>query len=324
MGSRPRACWRLVTPAGLTGALAAIELTGDVDAALRAAGVAGVEPGQVRLRDLCGVDRGLVARWSGELAHLMPHGGVAVTRAISAALSRAGIEPAEAACEYPEARSRLEARMLATLARASSPLAIDLVLAQCGAWARAGLDPDADPRTLRFDPGLERARWRLVEPPMVAAVGPTNIGKSTLVNRLAGRGVSIVADEPGTTRDHVGVLLDLGGLVVRWVDTPGLRPDAGAEERRAAELARRVVERADVVVLCGDPSTPPPDQPASLRVCLRRDLGPPRWPAEVEVSARTGEGVTYLVTRVREALVPEAALRDPRPWSLIEGGWTGS
>jgi tRNA modification GTPase len=308
--------WRQSTPAGVAGALAAIELVGDVDEALSAAGIGAVGVGRVSLRDLCGVDRGLVARWSRGLAHLMPHGGVAVTRAIGAALTRAGIEPAEPAPEYPEARTRLEGRMLAALARAASPSAIDLILAQPALWARAGLDPDADPATLEFDAALEAARARLIDPPLVVAVGASNIGKSTLVNRLAGRSVSIVADEPGTTRDHVGVQLDLAGVVVRWVDTPGIRQGVAAAEREAAALARAVEARADLLILCGDPRTPPPDRERGLRVCLRRDLGAALWPAEVEVSAVTGAGMTELVSRVREALVPSAALRDPRPWSV--------
>lgn len=359
VGDRPCARWRLATPAGVSGALAAIELTGDVDGALRAAGIAPVGVGEVRLRDLCGADRGLAARWSEGLAHLMPHGGAAVVRAVGAALTRAGIEPVEPGSDYPEARTRLEARMLSALARASSPRAVDLILSQPGRWARAGFDPDAEPSSLTFDPELERRLAWLLDPPLVVAVGATNIGKSTLVNRLAGRRVSIVADEPGTTRDHVGVLLEVGGLVVRWVDTPGVRDDAGAEEHRAAALARAVVERADLVLLCGDPFMPPPTDPAGLAwapeerqadavrwgndesrgttraegpwrpmvlaACLRRDLGPPAWQADVEVSALNGAGVSELVCRVREALVPERAMEDPRPWSVpagrVGGGW---
>lgn len=317
--------WRLSTPAGVAGALAVIQVEGDVDDALRKAGFPPVRMGELRLADLAGIDRGVVVRWRDDLAHVMPHGGVAVVRAVCEALRRAGVRLADGCGagpgpgDFPEAGSRLEARMLSALASSTSPLAIDLILDQPRRWAEAGLDPDADPATLPFDAALERARSRLIDPPLVVAIGPPNVGKSTLVNRLAGRGVSIVADEPGTTRDHVGALLDLAGLVVRWVDSPGIRGDAGPEEREAAALAKAVADRADLLVVCGDPRTPPPEAPTGLRVCLRRDLGLPAWSADAEVSARTGDGVEALVARLRDRLVPAAVLADPSPWSLRAG-----
>ncbi len=50
----------------------------------------------------------------------------------------------------------------------------------------------------------DRVLRRLIDPPLVVAIGPPNIGKSSLLNALAGRSVALVADEAGTTRDHVG------------------------------------------------------------------------------------------------------------------------
>jgi tRNA modification GTPase len=318
--------WRLVSPPGSAGAVAVFEITGEVDAALAALGVAPVAEGRAALRDLSGIDTGVVTRWSGACVHLMPHGGQAVVAALTEALRRLGPPLVERPTPdaFPEARTRLDAAVLAALARAQSPLAIDLLLAQPAAWAAAGLDPDADDAALpagAFDAALDGRRWRLIDPPLVAAVGASNIGKSTLINRFAGRRVAVVADEPGTTRDYVGVRLDLGGLVVYFLDTPGLRPDADDAEREAVAIALSAARGADLVLACGDPATPPPPQarglgPASLGVCLRSDLGHPAWAADTRVSARTGAGVEPLVARIRDTLLGPAALDPARPWRL--------
>ncbi|MFZ4574623.1 MAG: GTPase, partial [Phycisphaerales bacterium] len=253
--------WRLLTPAQGQGAIAAFEVSAPTEAELDSAllavcGGRGVPVGAMPLRNLAGVDEGIVARWSPTCAHLMCHGGPAVVRELGRALSALGIDTADASgCLWPEAATELERRMLAALSRAASPMAVDLLLAQPALWEGRSLEA---PRTAR-----DRTLRRLIDPPMIAAIGPANVGKSSLLNALAGRQVAVVADEPGTTVDHVGVLIDLAGLVVRFVDTPGLREFAPEYERRAAEKAAEVVAGADLVLLCGDASAPAPDDPVA-------------------------------------------------------------
>src|SRR4051812_12049600 len=87
------ASWRLMSPRG-GGAVAVVQIHGDVDAALERLGIAAVPVGGVVLRPLCGVDRGLVARWTESSAQLMSHGGAAVVRGILAALNDAGLSEA--------------------------------------------------------------------------------------------------------------------------------------------------------------------------------------------------------------------------------------
>jgi tRNA modification GTPase len=171
---------------------------------------------------------------------------------------------------------------------------------------------------------------RLIRPPLVVALGPPNVGKSSLVNTLAGRGVAIVADEPGTTRDHVGVMIDMAGLVVRYIDTPGVRSGGGPIEEEATRLALEVAMQADLLVLCGDAGAAPAEldellgsnskagSPSQLRAALRVDLGEPPWEHDVGVSVRQGRGLAELVRQVREALTPAAVLKDPRPWRFWE------
>lgn len=309
--------WRLASPVGGQAAIAVIELLGSdgasLDAALRSIGLVEVGVGAVRRADFFSVDRGVVARWSATLAHLMPHAGPAVVMNIAQRLDELGIlerREIDARVVYPEARDEVEARMLAALARAQSPRAVELLLDQPRRWRErhAGRGPkgEADANVLN----------RLIEPALVVAVGPSNVGKSMLLNSLAGRSVSIVADEPGTTRDHVGVLLDLGGVVVRYVDTPGMRLGAPIVERQALATAMELANRADLVLACGDGQSPAPMMSAKavIRVGLRADLRPISWSADVKVCAPRAEGVDSLVKLAREILVPEDAMRDERPW----------
>lgn len=309
--------WTLCTPA-IPGAVAIVQLTGHIESALARLGIKPVGQGQIVLRSLAGIDTGLVARWSLSSAQLMPHGGAAVTRALTAALESSGIRQAQHARPqdvYPEAEDEIEAHMLAALAGASSPLAIGCLLDAPLRWKEhaRGLRPACAAET-------SRQLSRLLHAPLVVALGPANVGKSTLINALAGRNVSIVANEPGTTRDHVGVSLELAGLVVRYVDTPGMRPNVDQPEREAQAIAEDLARAADLILLVGDAHSPPPvphgfAPPCGvLRIALREDLVKADWTADVRVSARTGEGLAALASRIREQLVSTAALRDAGAW----------
>lgn len=283
---------------------------------------------------------------------ITPHAGVEVRRSLSAWLESLGLRPAihgprlshpsasttatyppfHAVDEYSEAGSEIEAMMLRTLASAVSPLAIDLLLDQPRRWKAIGVRSCADAERLPPDAFAAAATRsaplnHLLRPPLVATAGPPNIGKSTLLNTLARRPVSLVADEPGTTRDHVGVLIDMAGLVVRFVDTPGLTLAVSDPVQRAAQsLARDVISHADLVLLCQDAATSTAfGTPTGVstarrarRVLLRSDLGlgaiPKQPQPDICVSSHTGEGIERLVQCVRDALVPPAALMDPGPW----------
>ncbi len=216
----------------------------------------------------------------------------------------------------------MHARLSLALAESRSPLAIDLLLDQPRRWDLAEHDPSR-----RLSPEASRVLRRLIDPPIVVAIGPPNIGKSSTLNALCGRAVSIVADEPGTTRDHVGVSLNLAGLVVRYIDTPGVSAaPRDALDAQAQRLAIDLARRADLVLLCADPTSelvvlaPPLDGSIPvLRVCLRSDLdpGPTRASGnDLRVSAKTGDGLAELAVAVRERLVPGSLLADDRAWAF--------
>lgn len=311
--------YTLATPPNIASAIACVQIRASSPASLdgfaSAHGLA-VTPARPALRDLLGIDEGLVLRWDDRTLDLFPHAGPAILRRLTARLEELGLTRSHGYA-YPEAGDEVEQRALTALAAAASPLAVDLLLAQPGRWrVHQGGQGLADAGVLR----------RLLVPPFVAAVGAPNIGKSTLLNTLAGRSVAIVADEPGTTRDHVGAMLDLAGLTVRYLDTPGRLDAPSGVDRTAIELADEAVRHSDLVLACGDPSTAPGpvEHPAVLKVCLRADLGEPAWSPDARVSARDMRGVPELVRAVRDALVPPEALADTRPWRFWGDGDAGS
>lgn len=320
------------TPGARSGgsAIAIVQLmaacAADLDDAMERLGLGSIHPGCISLRDLCGIDHGLVIRWNEQTAQLTTHGGTVVLRRLIEALSAAGLMQADRAtldprAAYPEARDAIEACILDALSHAPSPLAVDLLLHQPALWR----DPGGP-----ADPALDRMRDRLLLPPTVVAVGRANVGKSTLVNALARRQVAIVSPEAGTTRDHLGVMLELDGLVVRWVDTPGIRPDdePGDElESAAARLAASIIAAADLVVLCADRAHGGID-PGSLgvaagahilRCATRSDLGRPSGVVDIATAAASGEGLSDLARLIRRTLVPDEALESTIPWRFHPG-----
>src|SRR6201992_1598809 len=89
--------------------------------------------------------------------------------------------------------------------------------------------------------------------PLVAIVGRPNVGKSTLFNRLAGKRLAIVHDEPGVTRDRRVADGRLGSLELQLIDTAGLEDgDAGILTAQMREQTLIAVEGADVCVFLTD------------------------------------------------------------------------
>ena len=87
----------------------------------------------------------------------------------------------------------------------------------------------------------------------LAIVGPTNGGKSTMMNFLTRRAVALVSDVPGTTRDSIESLLDMDGYPVRLTDTAGIRSQTDdALERAGMDLARRHRQDAQVTLVVVD------------------------------------------------------------------------
>ena len=90
----------------------------------------------------------------------------------------------------------------------------------------------------------------LREGALTVLAGPPNSGKSSLYNTLLGEERAIVTDVPGTTRDALEAVISLGGFPFRLVDTAGLHDSDDRVEGMGIEVARRYLDRADVVLFC--------------------------------------------------------------------------
>jgi tRNA modification GTPase len=94
----------------------------------------------------------------------------------------------------------------------------------------------------------------------VVIIGKPNVGKSSLLNNLAGRKKAIVTDIPGTTRDLITETINVNGLCVHLTDTAGLRKPQDALEKEGIDLVWRKLEQADIIVILLDGSKPLTDE----------------------------------------------------------------
>jgi tRNA modification GTPase len=144
----------------------------------------------------------------------------------------------------------------------------------------------------------------------VVLAGRPNVGKSSLLNRLAGEERAIVTSVPGTTRDALREPIQIEGVPLVLVDTAGLRVSTDVVERLGIERTQRELEQADVVLAifeAGKPRDELDDLPAGaarIDVYNKADLAP-RFAAPaggLAVSAKTGDGLDAL----RHAIVRAA------------------
>ncbi len=131
-----------------------------------------------------------------------------------------------------------------------------------------------------------------------AITGAPNVGKSSLINALAGRDVAIVSALPGTTRDALEARVVLGGVPVTLVDTAGLRDTADPIEAEGVRRARLRAEEADLVVAVIEAGEPLPASGAGLVVANKVDLGQTAPEGALTVSALTGQGLDALRDRL--------------------------
>jgi GTPase len=171
-------------------------------------------------------------------------------------------------------------------------------------------------------------------PRRVALVGKPNVGKSSLLNRLAGDERSVVHDVAGTTVDPVDSLIELGGKTWRFVDTAGLRRKVGqasGHEFYASVRTYGAIDAAEVVIVLIDASQPLTEQDQRVLTMvieagralvlafnkwdlvdedrryvlereIERELAQVQWAPRVNISAMTGRALQKLVPALETAL----------------------
>ena len=171
-------------------------------------------------------------------------------------------------------------------------------------------------------------------PRRVAIVGKPNVGKSSLLNKIAGQQRAVVDEVAGTTVDPVDELVELGGEIYRFIDTAGIRrrvKEASGHEYYASLRTHGAIERAEVCVAVIDASEPLTEQ--DLRILtsveeagralviafnkwdltdeerrrylgreIERELVRYEWAAKINISALTGRHVDRLGAAIQEAL----------------------
>jgi tRNA modification GTPase len=144
----------------------------------------------------------------------------------------------------------------------------------------------------------------------LAIVGPPNVGKSSLFNRLLEQDRAIVTDIPGTTRDLVSEVAAINGIPVKLIDTAGIREGEGLIENLGIERSLQAMVDADVTLVVVDLSAQVEEQDRNLMARAKLIVGNksdlPRR-AEISepliaVSALTGEGIDAL----RAAIAPRS------------------
>ena len=150
-----------------------------------------------------------------------------------------------------------------------------------------------------------------------AIVGKPNVGKSSLLNALAGYDRVIVTEVPGTTRDTVEEMVMLGNTRLRLIDTAGIRDTDDRIEAMGVERSKKEAENADLVLFVCDGSAPLTEEdrdvmavcadlPNAIALINKSDLGAKVLPSDlpfttvIHVCAKTGEGLGQLADVVDE------------------------
>ena len=331
----------ILTPQG-RGAIGVVRAWGPgalavADAAFRPArgvGLSQTEPGRLRLGR---IGQGLgdevvavVLDGDPPSVEIQCHGGPVAIALVVDALRDAGAEVAEPeAWATSQADSSIQAEALVDLSRAPTLRTAEILLEQAqGALDRelarvvAAISTDR-PAALEILERLiasARVGLRLIRGWRVVISGRPNVGKSRLLNALAGYQRAIVDPTPGTTRDLVTLTTAFEGWPVELVDTAGLRTTDDAIERSGIDRAVRQTESADLVLKVLDRSEPLQledleliDTPVpALLVANKADL-PAAWSLAdsrfstmeiLSISAEQGEGLDRLIAAMVARLVP--------------------
>ena len=256
------------------------------------------------------------------ILELHTHGGVQVTdwvreRCLQLGCSEAKSEPAPASTLdlLPQATTLRLARLILDQLNGALPTRIREILKDLDASRWANVE-----KALHRLIAVSSLRKYTTEPFRVVLVGAPNVGKSSLLNAMAGFQRSIVAPQPGTTRDAVSLQVALDGWLVELTDTAGIRDTQDSLEIEGIERTKFQLSQADLSLWIFDSTT----QPFGPTLRLVEKLGlnrhsllfiinkcdqRPTWdvrelPQAQAISATMGKGITQLVERILRRLIP--------------------
>ena len=143
----------------------------------------------------------------------------------------------------------------------------------------------------------------------IAIVGPPNAGKSTLLNVIAKNDVAITSDVPGTTRDLVRVVVNVGGVVIEFIDTAGVRTNPDSDiEKEGINRSLGVVKDSNLTLLVQDVTDVKEfavdlgEHIVVMNKCDLKEELPSHENKKFYVSSTTGQGVQDLLKAITASL----------------------
>jgi len=255
-------------------------------------------------------------------AEIHCHGGRQVVELLLENLGQGGARVCDAT-EFLRFADPLRQLAEEQLLRAPTVRTASLLLQACqGHYARvihfilSCFDNDYSLAARDFLGGLlkyTRLGRHLVEPWRVTVAGAPNVGKSSLVNALAGYQRSVVTPIPGTTRDAVATAVAIDGWPVELIDTAGQHTAGDVLEGQGIARAKTAAAAADLCLWVLDVAAEPvwPNRHSSnFQFVVNKSDLTPTWNIvavehAAEISARTGAGLDGLCERISRRLVPD-------------------
>jgi tRNA modification GTPase len=275
-----------------------------------------------------------------EIRHGLPwhveihaHGGPALGAALLGQLAAHGARVVDWRDFLPAVgRSRFEVELADALARAETARVARLLLSQRTSGLRELLDPARPASPEQLERAL--ARWpfgrSLLEGTKVVLFGRPNVGKSSLLNAIAGYRRAVVSEVAGTTRDLLRVRTSIDGYPVELIDGAGLRDGSEALEAEGQRRVEAALAEARIRIQVFDRAegwgpeddrlrgrwTPAPSRNERMSPLVGDAVGVDPFPGPRRVSARTGEGIAELITALASRLEPDPdELNGPIPFA---------